>query len=141
MFIDASAIVAVLLREAGHEAIEDALYGATEPLRFSPCVRLEAALALAKAKSGSGLRTSEGVRRSAESIDIVLRSVSAVEVDVTPAMGAAAIEAAARFGRGIGHKAKLNYGDCLTYGCAKTMGERLLFVGADFVHTDVERAI
>jgi ribonuclease VapC len=41
------------------------------------------------------------------------------------------------FGRGSGHPAKLNFGDCFAYALAKTTNETLLFKGADFTRTDV----
>ena len=42
-----------------------------------------------------------------------------------------------RFGRGSGHPARLNLGDCFAYALAKDTGEPLLYKGDDFVHTDV----
>lgn len=45
------------------------------------------------------------------------------------------------FGRGSGHPAKLNFGDCFSYALAKEKGEPLLFKGKDFSNTDVECAI
>ncbi|WP_309086357.1 type II toxin-antitoxin system VapC family toxin [Chelativorans sp.] len=47
----------------------------------------------------------------------------------------------ARYGRGSGHRAHLNMGDCFAYALAKTRGVPLLFKGGDFVHTDVEPAL
>jgi ribonuclease VapC len=44
------------------------------------------------------------------------------------------------FGKGSGHPAKLNFGDCFAYALAKTSGEPLLFKGDDFGHTDVAAA-
>ena len=44
------------------------------------------------------------------------------------------------FGKGSGHAAKLNFGDCLAYALAKIAGEPLPFKGDDFGHTDVDRA-
>ena len=41
------------------------------------------------------------------------------------------------FGKGSGHPAKLNLGDCFAYALAKQSGEPLLFKGNDFAHTDV----
>jgi uncharacterized protein with PIN domain len=38
------------------------------------------------------------------------------------------------------HAAALNYGDCFSYALAVTRGEPLLFKGADFAMTDVNRA-
>lgn len=44
------------------------------------------------------------------------------------------------YGRGSGSPAKLNYGDCFSYGAAKALNEPLLFKGNDFMHTDIEPA-
>ena len=46
-------------------------------------------------------------------------------------------EAFRDFGRGSGHPAGLNLGDCFAYALAKDTGEPLLYKGDDFVHTDV----
>jgi ribonuclease VapC len=51
-----------------------------------------------------------------------------------------ALDAARRYGRGTGHPARLNFGDCFSYACAKSAGVPLLFVGADFAQTDIEAA-
>ena len=45
------------------------------------------------------------------------------------------------FGKGSGHSARLNFGDCFAYALAKTTSEPLLFIGADFRHTDIMPAI
>jgi ribonuclease VapC len=45
------------------------------------------------------------------------------------------------FGRGSGHPAKLNFGDCFAYALAKTTREPLLFKGSDFTHVDVTPAL
>lgn len=59
---------------------------------------------------------------------------------VTAAQAMVAREAYRDFGKGSGHPAGLNFGDCLTYGLAKDRREPLLFKGNDFVHTDIESA-
>jgi ribonuclease VapC len=41
------------------------------------------------------------------------------------------------FGKGSGHPARLNFGDCFAYALAKESGEPLLFKGGDFAHTDI----
>ena len=45
------------------------------------------------------------------------------------------------FGRGSGHPARLNFGDCFAYALAMETGEPLLFKGQDFGRTDVRRAV
>ena len=51
-----------------------------------------------------------------------------------------AADAFERFGRGTGHPAKLNFGDCLAYAAAKALGAPLLFKGEDFAKTDLQAA-
>lgn len=46
-----------------------------------------------------------------------------------------------RFGRGSGHPAKLNMGDCFSYALARTRNLPLLFKGDDFPRTDVSPAV
>jgi ribonuclease VapC len=45
------------------------------------------------------------------------------------------------FGKGSGHKAGLNFGDCFAYALARSTGEPLLFKGNDFGHTDITPAL
>lgn len=52
-----------------------------------------------------------------------------------------AAEAAERYGRGSGHRARLNFGDCLSYAVAKHLGAPLLYKGDNFIHTDIESAL
>ena len=44
-----------------------------------------------------------------------------------------------RYGKGQGHPAQLNFGDCAVYALAKSFGEPLLFVGNDFAQTDIQK--
>lgn len=53
----------------------------------------------------------------------------------------AAYECYRRYGRGSGHKAKLNYGDCATYALTCRLHAPLLFKGNDFIHTDIVAAL
>ena len=46
-----------------------------------------------------------------------------------------------RFGQGQQHPAKLNFGDCFAYALARERNETLLFVGSDFIHTDIIPAL
>ncbi len=60
---------------------------------------------------------------------------------ITAAHAALALEAHARFGKGTGHPAQLNMGDCFSYALAKSLGLSLLFKGNDFIHTDIPQAL
>ena len=52
-----------------------------------------------------------------------------------------AADAFERYGRGRGHAARLNFGDCLSYAVAKALDAPLLFKGGDFALTDVAAAL
>lgn len=62
---------------------------------------------------------------------------SVLAVDFTLETYRAAADAFSRYGKGRGHAAQLNFGDCLSYAVAKTHALPLLFKGCDFVHTDI----
>ncbi|OQM77310.1 type II toxin-antitoxin system VapC family toxin [Manganibacter manganicus] len=47
------------------------------------------------------------------------------------------VRAYSRYGKGSGHPAKLNFGDCLSYALAKRTGQALLYKGNDFAQTDL----
>jgi ribonuclease VapC len=58
-------------------------------------------------------------------------------VDVPAGIFDEVMLAYARYGKGTGHSAKLNFGDCFSYAMAKRAGSRLLFKGNDFSQTDL----
>jgi ribonuclease VapC len=60
---------------------------------------------------------------------------------ITEAVARRAAEAFERYGRGSGHPARLNFGDCLSYAVAAEQHAPLLFKGADFAHTDIKSAL
>ena len=68
------------------------------------------------------------------------------EYDIAPfgsdeRQGHLAADAFERYGRGSGHPARLNFGDCLVYAAAKAVDAPLLFKGTDFRATDVVAAL
>jgi ribonuclease VapC len=70
--------------------------------------------------------------------------VQTAELRVEPVTGdqaRIARDAFRDFGKGSGHKAGLNFGDCFAYALAKSTGEDLLFKGDDFGHTGVTSAL
>jgi ribonuclease VapC len=69
-----------------------------------------------------------------EDLDIIIEPVSMDQAQL-------AREAHSRFGRGTGHRARLNFGDCFAYALAKALNEPLLFIGQDFAHTDLRRVL
>jgi ribonuclease VapC len=70
-------------------------------------------------------------------VDELLTTAGIVIESVTEAQGRVARDAYRDFGKGSGHAAGLDFGDCFAYALAKATGEPLLFKGDDFSRTDV----
>jgi ribonuclease VapC len=71
-----------------------------------------------------------------------LLAVTGITVEaLTPAHTDIARQAFRDFGRGGGHAAGLNLGDCFAYALARFSGEPLLYKGDDFAKTDVSSAL
>ena len=62
-------------------------------------------------------------------------------MEVSPRIADIAFDAYRRFGKGTGHGAALNYGDCFSYALAKYLDAPLLFKGNDFSQTDISSAM
>lgn len=129
VFVDTSAIVAIILDERGASALADALDGAERPLT-SPAVRLETCMVLANRLDVPPL-AAQGL------FDEFLSQSEVAELSIDERIGRLAVECFERYGKGR-HLAGLNFGDCLSYACAKAHGAALLFKGEDFAQTDVE---
>jgi ribonuclease VapC len=71
---------------------------------------------------------------------LLVRARASVE-PVTHAQVALARIAFHRYGRGRGHPARLNFGDCFAYALARFYNGPLLFVGRDFAVTDIDAAL
>ena len=139
MFIDASAIVAILNDEPEASAFEAAIERHDRKIYVSPIARFEAVVSLAAARSRkTKSRTSpEAIELAAQAVNALLETIQAQEAPILPAIADRAIAAAAKFGRVVSHQADLNLGDCFAYALAKVTGEPLLFKGADFAKTDI----
>ena len=126
MILDSSAIVAVLTDEPEGPAFRHVIFDA-DAVRMSAAGLVEVGAVLDR----RGL--------SAE-LDQFLSWCRAEISPVTVAQAILARSAYRRFGRGSGHSAQLNFGDCFSYALAVDMGEPLLFKGNDFSLTDVQVA-
>jgi ribonuclease VapC len=131
VFIDSSAIVAILGRESDASELSAKLDGAAVALT-SPMAIYESSLALARLRNSS---ISESKRNVLE----FLREARVTVVEIATRDGEEAISAFDRFGKGR-HKARLNMGDCFAFACAINHGVPLLCKGDDFVHTDIALA-
>ncbi|MEQ8816960.1 MAG: type II toxin-antitoxin system VapC family toxin [Thalassobaculum sp.] len=137
MFVDASAIVAILGREPGYQEIEKRLASADGPLWVSPLVKFEAVAGLDRLKSGVGRPTPDLLRQAQGAVDAFVEDLDATEMAVSPEIGRLAVEACRAYGKAVGHPADLNFGDCFAYACAKALGVALIYKGDDFARTDL----
>ena len=129
MVIDSSAIIAVLFDEP-EAATFLSLLASADMCRLSAASLVEIGLVLRR-------QGTDGQRLALEEM---LR-LFAIQIEpVTEEQGRQAIVAYDRFGKGTGHPAGLNYGDCFSYALAKQTGEPLLFKGNDFGRTDLGAA-
>ncbi|MCX8508330.1 MAG: type II toxin-antitoxin system VapC family toxin [Rhodobacteraceae bacterium] len=138
MFLDASAIVAILSREPGFEELARRIEDARDPLFTSPLSRYEAVISLARQRVGKDRKPSpELVETCSGLVSAFLNEVMAKDIHITGSIGEGAIRAAAEFGKTVGHPADLNFGDCFAYACAKAFRLKLLYKGGDFAKTDL----
>lgn len=132
MFVDASAMIAMIAVEDDAEVLASRL--ARSPRRVtSPIACYEAATGLARALALPVGTAATMVTEFLETAEII---VSPVPVEAGPI----ALDAFARYGKGQGHPAQLNMGDCFAYACARHFRQPLLFKGVDFARTDIEPA-
>jgi ribonuclease VapC len=130
MIVDSSALIAILRNEPEAAAFAEAIES-EQFRRISAANYLEAAIVV------DGSRDPVASRR----FDELCLTVN-LEIEATTASQARIARAAYRdFGRGSGHPAQLNFGDCFAYALAKERDEPLLFKGVDFSHTDVKVAL
>jgi ribonuclease VapC len=132
MFVDASAIVAILTREADADELADALDAARSPIT--------SAIAVFEATLGVCRKRHTSVAEAQEDVSEFLRTAGVQTVSITSKEAEAARDAFSRYGKGRGHPAQLNLGDCFAYAVARTYRTPLLFKGDDFTKTDIESA-
>lgn len=130
MIVDTSALVAMIREESDAARYSEAIRGA-------PVRRLSAAnyVELAIVIDGANDPVASGI------LDEILRTYRIEIVPLTEKQAQIARGAYQRFGRGSGHPARLNMGDCFAYAPARDLGEPLLFKGDDFRQTDIELVI
>ncbi|PZR79651.1 MAG: VapC toxin family PIN domain ribonuclease [Candidatus Aeolococcus gillhamiae] len=130
MIVDTSAIIAILRGEQDAQRYIDALASAQTP-RISAGTYVETAVVV---------DANRDPVLSGRLDDIIALSRIAVE-PVTQVHAEIARRAYRDFGRGTGHPAELNFGDCFAYALARASGEPLLYKGGDFARTDVTPAL
>jgi ribonuclease VapC len=133
MLIDTSAIVAILAPESDAPVYLAAIESASS--RFVGAhVRLECTINLARIL---GLELLD-----AESMYDDFLAMAKIDVlSISDAVSRVAVDAYARFGKGQGHPAQLNFADCFSYACAVSIAAPILFKGNDFRVTDLRSAL
>jgi ribonuclease VapC len=130
VIVDTSALIAILRAEGDASEMAYAIEKA-QVRRISAASYLETAVVIDASRDPVASRRFDELVETAE-----LR----VE-PVTHDQARIARDAYRDFGKGSGHKAALNFGDCYAYALAKSTGEALLFKGNDFSHTDIAPAL
>jgi ribonuclease VapC len=130
VIIDTSALIAILRAEADASDMALAI-GRAQVRKISAANYLETAVVI------DASRDPIASRRFDELVDTAELRVEPVTHD----QASIARDAYRDFGKGSGHKAGLNFGDCFAYALAKSTGEPLLFKGNDFGHTDITPAL
>ena len=128
MILDSSAIVALLLKESGHDALSSKLASAPS-LGIGTPTLLETGIVL----SARLERNAQGILAN------FLQETETVAIPFTHAHFSAAHRAWLNYGKGR-HPAALNFGDCAAYATARLAREPLLCTGDDFARTDLELA-
>jgi ribonuclease VapC len=128
--VDSSAIVAILKLEPDFEILLRRLLQDDERA-ISAATLLETSVVL---------RTLDKASASDDALDTLVAKHLSVR-DVTADHVRIAREAHLRFGKGMGHPAQLNFGDCFSYALAKSLDVPLLYKGGDFAKTDIKSAL
>lgn len=128
-YVDSSVLVAIAAAEPDGEEMAE-LCRTCSRLVTSPISQVEAALA-------TGRIFDRDYAFGAAQVSGVIASLRIEVVDVPADIADAVMEAYLGFGKGTGHPAQLNFGDCFSYAMAKRLNTPLLFKGGDFSKTDL----
>ena len=130
MIIDTSVVIAVLRAEPEARNLIKSMLRADSPLKMSAATYVECGAVIDSARDAVASRR----------FDDLLNRLNMLVEPVTVKQAEIARQAYRDFGKGSGHPAGLNFGDCFAYALAKDLQEPLLFIGADFSSTDIEVA-
>jgi ribonuclease VapC len=130
MIVDTSALVAILRREAEGVNFRTEIAKNGE-VKLSTGTYLETCIVISGGRDK--LTNSE--------VDEIIEMLGVEIVPFSGSQARLARTAYAEFGKGSGHPAQLNFGDCFAYALAVETGKPLLFKGDDFAKTDVKVAL
>lgn len=130
MIVDTSAIVAMLQLEPEATKMLK-LLSPRKDSKISAGNYLECGIVIDKAKDAA----------ASADLDALISTLKIEITPVTAEQAKIARQAYRDFGKGSGHKAKFNFGDCFAYALAIDTGQPLLYKGDDFVHAGLERLV
>ncbi len=130
MIVDSSALVAVLRREPEADTFTRVIGEIAAPA-ISVASFFETAIVLDSQRDPV---ISRELDRFCKDANMQFTPVDQTQMQI-------ARQAYRDFGKGSGHPARLNFGDCFAYALAKALDEPLLYKGADFSHTDIRPAL
>ena len=129
MIVDSSAIVAILKQESDWEIFAEKLDEAGD-ISISAGTYFETSIVIGRINNPIMNRQ----------IDELMEEFSIEIEPFTAEQARIARQAYRDFGKGSGHPANLNFGDCFAYALARVKRQPLLYKGDDFVHTDIRSA-
>ena len=129
MILDSSVLIAILKDEPEADSFS-AILEKTQLVRISAASYFESSIVI------------DGWRNPKLSVELeeMLERAQVVVEPVTHDQARVARQAYRDYGKGSGHPAGLNFGDCFSYALARVTREPLLFKGDDFIHTDIRPA-
>jgi len=131
--VDSSVVVAILLSEPDADTFRNTLEAQSDK-RISVATVLECCLVLHGKVAANASTVESWIDRFLADSQFALEPVTADQL-------AHARNAYVAYGKGIGHPAQLNFGDCFSYALAKALGAPLLYKGGDFAKTDIVSAL
>jgi ribonuclease VapC len=131
--VDTSALIAIMREEPERDAFLELIIN-SPPALISAAAVLECSIVLRGFKVLSSDAAEEALDSLLSTADIRMEPVDG---DILRVARLAHI----RFGKGTGHPAQLNFGDCFSYALAKALDAPLLFKGEDFARTDIASAM
>ncbi len=131
--VDTSAVVAIFRQEPDAALYAQRIADDGQPVMSAASV-VETSLVLRGLKRITAEQAEQWLDEFLLTAGIHVEQVTAEQVQF-------ARRAHIQFGKGTGHPAGLNFGDCFAYALARARGEALLFKGDDFSQTDVLAAV
>jgi ribonuclease VapC len=130
MIVDSSAMVAIVWAEREAKPFIAAIVG-SDRATMSAANYLEASIVIDRDRSPA----------ISARLDATVHQLEIEIAPVTASQAKLARQAYRDFGKGSGHKAQLNFGDCFAYALAAESGEPLLYKGDDFAHAGLARVV